>query len=291
VVWSAQLYPVEIDMKYLVRTMIAMAALLLCASAQAHRITPAHSGSWFDPDFDKQGFVLEVLGKAHDEGPERTVLVYWFTFDNEGNPIWLAGVGETDKNLLLVTVQRTSGGARPPEMVNASDMQDWATVTFEFDNCRGATADFEILDDGSTGTYHLVRLTKIGDSDCRDDNDDEGDDEGEVKLEVELIASVDFPDATGKASFKQEENKSSFKVEIKNLEVGDYTLFVGGDERGTIVVKPHGDSGHSTRGKISFSDSGEGEDDDHPLDFDPRGMAIRVDNSDGAAVLSADFPQ
>jgi len=278
-------------MKHSVKTVFALAALLLCASAYAHRITPAHSGSWFDPDFDKQGFVLEVLGKANDQGPERTVLVYWFTFDNDGNPIWLAGVGDTEKNRLTVTVQRTSGGARPPGMVIAASMQDWATVTFEFNNCKGATADFEILDDGSTGTYNLMRLTKIGDSDCKDDNDDEDgpDDENEVKVAVDLIPSAGFEDARGEAAFKMEEDEASFKVEIKNLEPGEYTLFVGGVERGTIVVKPHGENGQSTRGKISFSD--EGEDDGHPLDFDPRGMAIEVANGDGVIVLSADFPE
>lgn len=48
------------------------------------QVVPGHSAMWYDPARDGEGWMLEILAD------DRAVL-YWFTFDEAGNPRWLVG--------------------------------------------------------------------------------------------------------------------------------------------------------------------------------------------------------
>ncbi|MEJ2382839.1 MAG: glycoside hydrolase family 16 protein [Xanthomonadales bacterium] len=56
-------------------------------------VNPGHSGSWYNPDEDGHGFSIEV-GNAPDGSPY--AVVYWYTYDTEGQPIFLVGEGVPD---------------------------------------------------------------------------------------------------------------------------------------------------------------------------------------------------
>lgn len=45
------------------------------------------SGAWYAPATDGQGWMIEILDDV-------TALVYWFTYDEEGNQRWMLGVGQ-----------------------------------------------------------------------------------------------------------------------------------------------------------------------------------------------------
>ena len=94
-------------------------------------IGPEYSGSWYYPEQDGHGFSME-FGEQED-GPPLAV-VYWYTYDNLGNPIFLVGNGEPDGNTLEV------------EFVSPYGMKygefDPATVVRE----DGGTARFEFAD-------------------------------------------------------------------------------------------------------------------------------------------------
>jgi len=42
------------------------------------------NGLWYDPTHDGEGYVLEVL-------PDGRIVIYWFTYDNDGEPAWMIG--------------------------------------------------------------------------------------------------------------------------------------------------------------------------------------------------------
>lgn len=108
---------------------------------------------------------------------------------------------------------------------------------------------------------------------------------GDSEIEIDLANLGVYPLADADAKFEQEPNRVDFDVEVEDVPVGNYTLFVGGVERGTIEVVTLEDD--STEGELEFrypAEAGK-----LPLDFDPRGETIEV--AEGATTLfSSVFP-
>jgi hypothetical protein len=75
--------------------------------------------------------------------------------------------------------------------------------------------------------------------------------------------------------FKRDDrNRRSFEVEMEDAPLGDYTLTVGGSQRGTISMV-NGNNG--TRGHIEFED--ELAAGDFPLTFDPLGQFVTIERN------------
>lgn len=272
-------------MSLLTRIALAAVALAFALPASAVRITPAHSGSWYDPAYDKQGFGFEVLDKTGN-GPERYVAVYWYTYDDDGAPVWAIGVGETDGNVVELTMNRAFGGARPPIQQPAEDLQEWATMTFTFGTCNTAVADFTMTDSGETGTYNLVRLTQIGATSCTGGMGDEmGPDEEPATIVAQLRGTGEYSGANGTARYHQRPGFAEFVIDVRLLAEGDYGVFVGGEDKGIIEVRRVGNGNGAPKGSISFRSPG-----DPLLDFDPRGQLLEIVDADGIVAMSVDFP-
>ncbi len=56
-------------------------------------IGPAHSGSWYNAAQDGHGFSME-FGELPNGDP--LAIVYWYTYDSAGNPLFLVGAGVPD---------------------------------------------------------------------------------------------------------------------------------------------------------------------------------------------------
>ena len=107
-----------------------------------------------------------------------------------------------------------------------------------------------------------------------------------AEVEVPLVNSGSQPQASGKARYRSKGGGVvDFRVEVEDLSVGAYSLWVGGVNRGTIQVTsvPGG-----TEGEIEFRNPVE------PgkvlLNFSPRGEPIEVKNASGVTMLSIQFP-
>ena len=210
----------------------ALLGLLFAGAAHAVRVTPAHSGSWFDPAYDKQGFTLEVLGKSGN-GPERLVAATWYTYDDAGAPVWALGVGETDGNVVEMQMLRTFGGARPPLQVPADDMQPFADIVFTFGTCHTAVADFTMAESGELGHYDLQRLTQIGATTCTGGMSDEVEPGAEpITLVAQMTRTGIDADAQGKVKFVLRPAYSELEIDVQKLAAGEYLVFVGGEEKG-----------------------------------------------------------
>lgn len=122
-------------------------------------VTPAVSGSWFDASRDGEGWHVMRLGDGR-------VLVYWFTFDGQGRPAWLVGVGRMEDG--VVTVEQAAiprgasfGHAFDPVEVT---MGSWGTLRFDFgaDDCRTGRMSFDSpLPAFGDGERDLTRLTAL----------------------------------------------------------------------------------------------------------------------------------
>ena len=114
------------------------------------------SGSWFDPTHDGEGFNIEVLIDSR-------VLVYWFSYDTEGNRRWFFGVGEIiDGKLVFDNMLTSSGGIFGPEFdPTAVEITPWGSLIMDL-RCNGGTATYNSTEAGFiSGTLNVIRLTNI----------------------------------------------------------------------------------------------------------------------------------
>ena len=119
------------------------------------------SGSWYDPTHSGEGYTLEILvgGRA---------LVYWFSFDPEGQRRWFFGTGEIfGQTLTFDEILTTSGGvfgdAFDPATVVVSP---WGSMELDL-GCKAGTAEFEPTEAGfPAGGFDLEHLTRLAGMPC-----------------------------------------------------------------------------------------------------------------------------
>lgn len=125
---------------------------------ESFNITAGISGTWWDPNRDGEGYVLEVIGSSLDP----ILLVYYYTYDDMGNPIYLVGSAAVDGNSAVVPVVQTSG----PVFGDGYDKDDvvrdnWGTLTFTFTSCGEGTMEYNSTVGFGQGTINIVRFTTI----------------------------------------------------------------------------------------------------------------------------------
>jgi hypothetical protein len=119
------------------------------------------SGSWYDQTHSGEGYVLEVLFN-------RSVLVYWFSFDPQGNRRWFYGTGEIlDGKLVFNEMNTTLGGIFgadfDPESV---EIVPWGSLELDLE-CDSGIASFSPSEPGfPAGTLDLTRLTYLEGLSC-----------------------------------------------------------------------------------------------------------------------------
>lgn len=119
------------------------------------------SGSWYDPTHSGEGYVLEVLA-------DRRVLVYWFSFDPEGERRWFFGTGEINNGKLVFEQMNTSrggvfGSGFDPEAV---EILPWGSLELDLE-CDSGSASFEPSETGfPAGALDLTRLTFLSGLSC-----------------------------------------------------------------------------------------------------------------------------
>ncbi|MDT8439292.1 MAG: hypothetical protein RQ729_09825 [Wenzhouxiangellaceae bacterium] len=107
-----------------------------------------------------------------------------------------------------------------------------------------------------------------------------------VRTEIVITLEPQREGITGRAEarWEQRPGRSEFSVRLDAVAAGDYALFVGGIERGVIVVAANG------RGRIEFEDPASI--DDQPLAFDVLGQTVGVRGPDGTeAAFAGTMPE
>lgn len=92
-------------------------------------------------------------------------------------------------------------------------------------------------------------------------------------------------DGSADAKYRVRENcKKSFDVEVEDVPVGTYEVWIDGVLKGSLVVV---DDGVKVEGELEFS-SGSDDEDELPLDFDPEGALVEVKQA-GSVFFSGAF--
>ena len=183
--------------------MKALFALLLIFSAASlfgdtANVRPSWSGAWYNPDQPGHGISVEILDD------ERTVF-FWFTYDLDGEPIWLIAEGVNSEISLTgmfiphIRVEATAyyyEGMIFGEFEPATNTkQEWGTIFVDFPNWQCDQAHMEwhpVMEGFSHGSTDLVRLTSIYGMDCVEPQDIPGNWEVQFGLDSELKYPVEI---------------------------------------------------------------------------------------------------
>ncbi|MCH9659732.1 MAG: hypothetical protein K0U54_02350 [Bacteroidetes bacterium] len=124
-------------------------------------ISGKFSGSWYDPSHDGEGFVLEIIDNE-------TAVVYWYTYDQSGNQIWVTGVGSYVGNTITVNEAIfTTGGIFGPNFdPNSVDRKPWGSLSLQFTSCNSSTVQYDSTAGFGSGSLQLIRLTSIDGLPC-----------------------------------------------------------------------------------------------------------------------------
>ena len=124
-------------------------------------IGPAHSGSWYNDGQSGHGFSIEF---GQPDGVTPVGVVYWYTYDDQGNPIFMLGNGVPVGQTLEVTFFSPTGmqygvWQKPTE-------NDGGTAVFNFSDRENATfsytpSAFSTTEWGHTTPIVDLPLTKI----------------------------------------------------------------------------------------------------------------------------------
>lgn len=126
-------------------------------------ISPAMSGSWYDPAQDGHGLAIEVL-------PGNGMLASWYGFSPTGAPMWITAQGDFNGNrAVLRGYQKTGSGGRFPPHFDASRVNNvyWGTLEFEFTACGAGVLRWDsVLSGYGSGTMPIRQLTATAGVGC-----------------------------------------------------------------------------------------------------------------------------
>lgn len=118
------------------------------------------TGSWVDASMDSQGFSLHFISANR-------FAVYFFGFDDHGDPLWLVGLhtgafrlGET----LNIPMFKASGGRFTQPPVTGPTETLWGSLQLRFLDCLRATATLSGVDGSRDMT--LLQLAGVDQLDC-----------------------------------------------------------------------------------------------------------------------------
>lgn len=128
----------------------------LAAQENAGGLPIGISGAWYDPETNGQGWFVEVISKT-------LALVYWFTYDENGNQAWNLGVGNIINNSIVLKESQTGKGTRfgPEFRVEDITREMFAALTLNFDDCNSGNVSYTTPAGEHSGSFPIVRLTSI----------------------------------------------------------------------------------------------------------------------------------
>ena len=124
------------------------------------------TGSWYDPENNGEGFVLEVS----DTIDTPTAVLYWFTY-RDGVPYWLIGVSKIEfgQSTIAFDLLEFSGTGVGADFNSESvDSRLAGSLNLQFQTCTSGYAAWA-TSDGKSGDFELRRITAgIEDVSCQD---------------------------------------------------------------------------------------------------------------------------
>ena len=113
----------------------AVLALAATAASPAAAIDSSYSGSWYRPSESGSGFNLEIFS-------DERALLFWYTYNEAGEPIWLYSEGDIDGDTIdFVTYYSDGKTFSDPTLPRENRV--WGNVLMEFTDCNTATISYD----------------------------------------------------------------------------------------------------------------------------------------------------
>jgi hypothetical protein len=152
---------------------LALLSLLGSTTLMAEDELRFASGSWYDPQRNGEGFVVQVM-------PGDQALVTWFTYPpegEEGQQAWLIGQGAVSGNRIVIDQMLRPAGPRfgPDFDPGAVVREHWGTLELSFSDCETASAEWSGPAAFGDGSMQLSRLSFLDDVECDPNTESEPD--------------------------------------------------------------------------------------------------------------------
>lgn len=124
------------------------------------------NGLYYVPGIGNGHYVS--VQRIHDN---QDVLVFWNTFDRNGNQAWIYGVGmlTSDRHIRAQMARNTGGVLQPGGPATGSTSSTWGTVDIDVTNCDGAQFSYQSpLPEFGSGQFALTRLAFESAVNCGD---------------------------------------------------------------------------------------------------------------------------
>jgi len=256
-------------------------------------ITSSFSGIWDQPEQESQGIILQIGEQADDS---KIGIAYWFTYGPDLNTQWYLGIGPVNGNEIDMTLWTASDiGFMAANLEGDENVQPIGTLNLVFHNCNKGTATYtldemldgeEVVVEADEGEFPIKRISSIYHQRCSGGISDDTPKGGKpLDLDVDLLPVAEDSNAKGKAKFWERTERVDFKVEVENLDDGDYTLKIcGGTENEVMFDLPVA----MGEGELEFRSPLENEEDKLDLNFDPRDCSIEVLSGEDVVLTSGE---
>jgi len=247
--------------------------MLIVAAGQAAalEVTGSFTGWWGQPDQENHGVIVSV---SQLPSGEKTAVLYWANYDNEGNPSWLFAQGDIRGDTIEADLYQFDDVTfMQPDDPNVNSGELVGSMQVQFSNCTEGDVAFDTPNViVGTGGFRIARLTNQPGTNCSGGvSDNTPPTSLPEEFRVQLVSTGVISGASGKADFESRPGRTDFSVEVEDLPPGTYSLNIGGISRGSITVV---DTVNGPEGEIEFRSPPEpGKE---LLDFDPRGQIIEV---------------
>ena len=161
------------------------------------RIVSGRSGAWYDPSHDGEGWMLEMLADGR-------MVVYWFTYDDQGRQSWMIGAALVEGRTLWIENLLISGGARFGDDFDPDDVQleSWGSFGFLFDSCTSGQMRYGSVDPRfGAGSLMPVQLAPLALTDCAGPPPVEPITAGSWRLSTETDAAFTESASTGAGGY------------------------------------------------------------------------------------------
>ena len=262
--------------------LIIVSVLLLLptfAAAEDVIVTRNFSGVWDQAEHESQGLNLQIVNQASGD---KIAVAYWYTYSDDLKSAWFMGVGPVSGNRVeLILYEAANVGFLEDNSPGDDQVQEVGTMEIEFSSCDDGDVTFTtgIANVGS-GVFPITRLSELFRTQCSGGvSDDTPSDVLSSEQRINLAPARQGISGSGHADFEERADRTEFSVEVEDLVDGNYRIFVGGIDRGELVVTLGiGETEYRSPvepGKIL-------------LTFDPRGEVIEVHDDQDVVLTSGD---
>ncbi len=119
------------------------------------------SGAWFDPSRSGEGFTVYI---SEQNGTQKADIT-WYTYDNNGNQLWLSGQGSVSDQSVTITEMKQFTGAHLFSGTTQSTL--YGSLSMSWNDCNQAVIDYDFtVNNLGTGQFNVNQLTNLDNTQC-----------------------------------------------------------------------------------------------------------------------------